>query len=215
MRVSLSAFVPDTFSFHNDPVLILEDFWTDTEVAYFQEATTHARWKSLSELPGASKTFRNCGNWLQAEFQEPERSVFLKRISLSCVLNYVNSFPGVKGRYMGFNYYSYGVGDCLSLHDDTEGYAESGEGQRVARRIALATYVHDQWEHNWGGELILYERTRQENTRAALEVSECIAPGPRTLVLFTVPRAHRVCRVDPLAGDHRRLSIAGWFSTTH
>jgi SM-20-related protein len=31
--------------------------------------------------------------------------------------------------------------------------------------------------------------------------------------MFTVPRFHRVCRVDPMAGQHRRLSIAGWFMT--
>jgi SM-20-related protein len=33
--------------------------------------------------------------------------------------------------------------------------------------------------------------------------------------MFTVPRFHRVCRVDPTAGQHRRLSIAGWFMTEH
>ena len=35
------------------------------------------------------------------------------------------------------------------------------------------------------------------------------------LVMFTVPRYHRVCRVDQTAGQHRRLSIAGWFMTEH
>ncbi|MEC4679667.1 MAG: hypothetical protein VST67_03095 [Nitrospirota bacterium] len=32
---------------------------------------------------------------------------------------------------------------------------------------------------------------------------------------ITVPQFHRVCRVDALAGNHKRLSIAGWFMTEH
>jgi SM-20-related protein len=34
-------------------------------------------------------------------------------------------------------------------------------------------------------------------------------------VILSVPRFHRVARVDALAGANRRLSIAGWFMTEH
>lgn len=50
--------------------------------------------------------------------------------------------------------------------------------------------------------------------------SECSKPGPSgdrpgCLAIFTVPRYHRVCLVDRVAGNQRRLSIAGWFMTEH
>jgi SM-20-related protein len=54
-----------------------------------------------------------------------------------------------------------------------------------------------------------------EDGRADLAITHCIAPKPGSLVMFTVPRFHRVCRVDQTAGDHKRLSIAGWFMTEH
>lgn len=215
MRVRFREFVPERFSFHQDPVLVLEDFWGQEEIAYFQEAMSRSEWKTLSELPRASRTFRNCGNWRQAEFGEAERSVLLERIAMSCIFDYVNSFPNIKKRHVGFNYYSYGVGDCLSIHDDTEGYAEGPERRRVYRRVALATYLHTEWQHNWGGELILYQRERNDEHKQGLGVLQCIPPDPGTLVLFTVPRVHRVCRVDPLAEHHKRLSISGWFSSEH
>ena len=53
------------------------------------------------------------------------------------------------------------------------------------------------------------------NGKKSLEVVECIAPSPGSLAIFAVPQFHRVCRVDALAGDHKRLSIAGWFMTEH
>lgn len=64
--------------------------------------------------------------------------------------------------------------------------------------------------------MIIYEpvsESREEKPELAL--THCIAPKPGSLVMFTVPRFHRVCRVDQAAGDHKRLSIAGWFMTEH
>ncbi len=76
------------------------------------------------------------------------------------------------------------------------------------------SYVHEAWEPDWGGELIIYaKRTTQHSERPNLVVTHCIEPRPGSLVLFTVPRLHRVCRVDSVAGASRRLSIAGWFMT--
>jgi len=59
------------------------------------------------------------------------------------------------------------------------------------------------------------ERTNHATERIDLVPTHCIEPRPGSLVMFTVPRFHRVCRVDQTAGQHRRLSIAGWFMTEH
>lgn len=115
-----------------------------------------------------------------------------------------------------FNYYSYAAGDCLLTHDDTDqGYAMKGKHAPL-RRIAVATYFHEEWHSDWGGELIIYKkRSGHTSEKPDLEVTHCIEPRPGSLVMFTVPRFHRVCRVDETAGEHRRLSIAGWFMTEH
>ena len=86
----------------------------------------------------------------------------------------------------------------------------------LRRRIAVATYFHEEWKPDWGGELIIYaKRTIHPSARVELVPTHCIEPRPGSLVMFTVPRVHRVCRVDQTAGPHRRLSIAGWFMTEH
>jgi SM-20-related protein len=100
-------------------------------------------------------------------------------------------------------------------HDDTD-QGRLVEGRRsLQRRIAIVTYVHEEWQPDWGGELIIYERRTDQSGACNLLPTHCIEPRPGSLVMFTVPRFHRVCRVDPTAGQHRRLSIAGWFMTEH
>jgi SM-20-related protein len=128
----------------------------------------------------------------------------------------MESFPNSTGRHMGFSYYSYAAGDCLLTHDDTDqGYSMGGK-QAPLRRIALVTYFHDEWRADWGGELIIYaKRPNHTAEHPDLVPTHCIEPRPGSLVMFTVPRFHRVCRVDQTAGRHRRLSIAGWFMTEH
>ena len=118
----------------------------------------------------------------------------------------MESFPNITGRHVGFNYYSYAAGDCLLTHDDTDqGYGTEG-ATMLRRRIALVSYFHDEWRSDWGGELIIYAKRKRHSSEQ---------PDPGSLVMFTVPRFHRVCRVDRVAGDERRLSIAGWFMTEH
>ena len=80
------------------------------------------------------------------------------------------------------------------------------------RRLALVSYVPAEWRSDWGGELILYAK-RQGSEQPDLEVTHCIEPWPGSLVIFTIPRVHRICRVDRVAG--RQLSIAGWFMNEH
>ena len=216
MKTYFSSFNPELFSFAQDPVLILEHFWSVEERKMFREAMNHSSWTALADMPPVEQAFQNCGNWLKAEIDPAKANYFMERIGLSCVAEYMESFPDIIDRHINFNYYSYGAGDCLSTHDDTDDAYTYAQGKiPPTRRLALATYFHEEWQPDWGGELIMYHETRDEQGRTCLEVDQCITPSPGSVAIFAVPRFHRVCRVDPLAGDHKRLSIAGWFMTEH
>lgn len=218
MQVDFERFDPERFSFHDTPVLVIEKFWTDEERQHFQHAMHRTAWKSLREMHHLCETFPDCGNWLKADMAQAEARVFLDRLALLCIRRYVESFPNIARRHMNFNYYSYGAGDCLLTHDDTAQAGDSvvlTEGSSPLRRLAVVTYLHDEWQPDWGGELIMYRSIPGQQARSDLAITHCIAPKPGSLVLFTVPRFHRVCRVDPVSGDHKRLSIAGWFMTEH
>lgn len=206
----------ETFSFRQSPVLIVEDFWSADDRRYFREAMAKASWKHLRDLPNVREDFPDSGNWARAEIAPPQGQRFFPRLQLRCVQEYIESFPNIVGRHLGFNYYSYAPGDCLLTHDDTDqGHAVQGK-QAPLRRIAVVSYFHEEWRSDWGGELIIYKkRSGHTAEHPDLEVTHCIEPRPGSLVMFTVPRFHRVCRVDQTAGEHRRLSIAGWFMTEH
>lgn len=216
MKTDFSDFRPNQFSFTADPVLILENFWSADERKMFREAMDRTSWTTLADMPPVAQAFQHCGNWLKAEIAPTEGNHFLERVGLPCVADYMESFPNIIGRHINFNYYSYGVGDCLSTHDDTDDAYTYAQGKiPPTRRLALATYFHEEWQPDWGGELIMYHETRDEQGRTCLKVDQCIAPSTGSVAIFAVPRFHRVCRVDTLAGDHKRLSIAGWFMTEH
>lgn len=205
-----------SFSFRRSPVVVVEKFWSSEERAFFRNQMIQASWKSLSDLPNVREDFPNSGNWAKAQIGPVEGERFLSRLRLPFIQEHIESFPNIIGRHVGFSYYSYSAGDCLLTHDDTD-QGRVIEG-RVAlqRRIAVVTYFHEEWQPDWGGELIIYER-RTDGSSNCLDLvpTHCIEPRPGSLVMFTVPRFHRVCRIDPTAGQHRRLSIAGWFMTEH
>ncbi|TKB66192.1 MAG: hypothetical protein E8D52_17665 [Nitrospira sp.] len=198
------------------PVLVVENFWSSDERQFFRGKMKQASWKSLSDLPHVQEDFPNSGNWAKAEIGPEEGQRFLSRLQIPCIRDHIESFPNIIGRHVGFNYYSYSAGDCLLTHDDTD-QGRLVEGRRAPkRRIAVVTYVHEEWQPDWGGELIIYGR-RADRAEGPINLipTHCIEPRPGSLIMFTVPRFHRVCRVDPTAGEHRRLSIAGWFMTEH
>lgn len=232
MKIRYKDFQPAKFSFHKDPVLALEEFWSADEREIFQAAMKKATWKTLQEMPEVNRVFPNCGNWLKAEIGPAEREKLLGRVTFSCIQDFIESFPNIKQRHMSFSYYSYGVGDSLSVHDDTgedySGYQSPADSSAAAgdrdvgrqplpalRRIAMVSYLHHEWNPDWGGELIIYDSRKGKDGKLKLEIVHCLEPKPGSLVFFTVPRFHRVCRVDPYAGDHKRLSFAGWFMTEH
>jgi len=215
MRVTLDQFDAEHFSFHHDPVLEINNFWTTADRQYFRGAMQQATWTSLREMPNTLEEFPNCGNWRKADMARVHATVLLDRLAMPCIRSYIESFPHIAQRHMNFNYYSYGAGDCLLTHDDTPPAKNPAKRPGPIRRLALVTYLHDEWQPDWGGELIIYRPQLGQLTLSDLEIAHCIAPKPGSLVLFTVPRLHRVCRVDPVCGPHKRLSIAGWFMTEH
>jgi len=210
MRIRFEDFDAARFSLREHPVLVLEDFWSPEERAQFRGAMQKSEWVTRDSMEDTHKTFAGCGNWSKAAVHEPARSAFLQRVMMPFVSDYIDSFEGVVGRVMSFNYFDYGVGDCLSLHTDTRADGPPEPGRSITRRVAVATYFHDVWDMNWGGELIVYDQKDP-----GLEVRTCIPPDSGSLVFFTVPRDHRVARVDPFAAGNRRLSAAGWFMTEH
>src|SRR5688572_19843768 len=149
MRAKWCDFNPALFSFSHDPVLILDEFWTEGERQSFQRAMSQGVWTQLCDMPGVRDDFPHSGNWSKAELGTRERTAFLDRLRLVCIADYIESLPGISGRHVSFNYYSYGSGDCLLTHDDR---VQRGGGDAV-RRLALVTYLHDEWQPDWGGEL--------------------------------------------------------------
>ena len=216
MKVLYKDFNQEAFSFQNDPVLVLEEFWTPEDTAFFRNAMKQAKWKKLLDLPAVSRAFPNAGNWLKGDVEQNERETFFGKINLPCIENHIDSFPNIKQRHLNLNYYSYGVGDCLPTHDDTdEAYVPSNLPRPPLRRLAMVAYFHEEWQPDWGGELIVYGERKDTSDKKALDIVGCVTPKPRSLAMFTVPRHHRVCRIDPLAGDHRRQTIVTWFMTEH
>jgi SM-20-related protein len=211
-----SAVDLEAFSFHRTPVLVIENFWSPEERGQFREAMQRANWNQLQDLSYVRQDFPNSGNWAKAEIAQPQGHMLLSRLQIPCIHEYIESFPNIIRRHLGFNYYSYGVGDCLLTHDDTDQGHSKGGKPAPLRRLALVTYFHEEWQSDWGGELMIYAvaGTRPDG-KPDLAITHCIAPKPGSLVMFTVPRFHRVCRVDQTAGEHKRLSIAGWFMTEH
>lgn len=206
----------DAFSFHQTPVLVVENFWSPEERGQFREAMERAQWKRLQDVSSLRQDFPNSGNWAKAEIAPPQGQKLLNRLQMPCIHRYIESFPDIVRRHLGFNYYSYGAGDCLLTHDDTDQGHSTGAKPAPLRRLALVTYFHEEWECDWGGELMIYSPSGvRRDGKSDLALTHCIMPKPGSLVMFTVPRFHRVCRVDQTAGEHTRLSIAGWFMTEH
>jgi len=214
-HVRYRDFDAERFSFHRCPVLVLEEFWSPQELAHWRQAMSQQTWMPLSAMPDVARAFPNCGNWEKARIGAAEAALLMQRVSLPCIARYIESFPAITRRHVSFSYYSYGAGDCLLTHDDTdEAYAPPG-AIRPARRLALVTYFHSVWEPDWGGELLIYDQQRTGGAKLKLTLAHSIQPEPGSLVIFTVPRFHRVARVDHLAGTNKRLSVAGWFMTEH
>ena len=106
MKVPFQQFNPKKFSFHQDPVLVLENFWSETEMAQFRDAMLRSKWTALADMPPVAAAFKDCGNWLKAEIGSQEANMFLEKLSLPCIFDYVESLPNITKRNLKLNDYS-------------------------------------------------------------------------------------------------------------
>jgi hypothetical protein len=114
----------------------------------------------------------------------------------------------------------YPLGSALSLHRDNAPYAGS-----------YTFFIHREWNFHWGGQLLILDsRTGAEDDpdlsplsphwlsdaderRVGMEpgLATCVLAKPNRLVLVA-PRAYQmVTRVDVNAGNHPRVTLAGFF----
>lgn len=127
---------------------------------------------------------------------------------------------GIDWRNITFGPWVYPVGTALSLHKDGTRYTG-----------AYTYFLHPSWNIHWGGQLIVLDpRTgmrdkKRSNIPGLSWLSDeienarvwdpglglCILPKPNRMVIIS-PRAHHlITRVDANAGQHPRISIAGFF----
>jgi Rps23 Pro-64 3,4-dihydroxylase Tpa1-like proline 4-hydroxylase len=113
----------------------------------------------------------------------------------------------------------YAQGSGLSWHGDSEQYAG-----------AFIYYAHPEWNVLWGGELLVsHPSTRRINPpREAVHIFDnrqgseelmrvgmgrFIMPKPNRLVILAPGNPHMIAKVTSAAGNHPRVSVAGFFVT--
>jgi len=89
--------------------------------------------------------------------------------------------------------FAYPLQTSLEWHDDGNRYTG-----------AYVFYAHRAWKLSWGGELLI-----EDGRRAGSGVF--VAPTPNRLVVLRGGTRHKIAKVSVLAGEHFRLSIAGFF----
>lgn len=114
------------------------------------------------------------------------------------------------------------AGSCLSWHED--GGGKTG---------AFVFYAHPHWGARWGGELLVAQpptpaamataREKQRDKQPYFEtqildalldspgLGSYITPRPNRLVILKGGTWHSIRRVEPAAGDHLRVTLAGFF----
>jgi Rps23 Pro-64 3,4-dihydroxylase Tpa1-like proline 4-hydroxylase len=151
-----------------------------------------------------------------------DMDLFIEQIF--CVLPEVEKIIGsMGGDWFAFTAspWIYPRGTALSLHQD--GHHYSG---------AFTYFAHSHWNVNWGGYLLVLDpQTRRPSaTETPAEthlgwldetvenrrvwdpgLARCIFPKPNRLVFISPDAEHLLSRVDANAGNHSRLSIAGFF----
>lgn len=114
----------------------------------------------------------------------------------------------------------YPAGAGLSLHRDRGSYSGS-----------YAYFIHREWNFHWGGQLLILDPktgagsdpdssplyphwlSDKDESRSGMEpgLAMCVLPKPNRLV-FIAPDAYQmITRVDVNAGNHPRVTLAGFF----
>ena len=82
--------------------------------------------------------------------------------------------------------------------------AWSGTTTATATPGAYVFYAHRAWKLTWGGELLIEDKR-------GVGSGVFVAPTPNRLVVIRGGTRHKIARVSLLAGEHFRLSLAGFF----
>ncbi len=88
---------------------MVEKFLSLDDRQRFRDGMAQVRWTALKDLPQTSRDFPESGNWSKAGIQGPQVGLLMNRLAWPCITSYVESFPGITGLHMSFNYYSYGA----------------------------------------------------------------------------------------------------------
>jgi SM-20-related protein len=91
----------ESFSFHQTPVLVIENFWSAEERTQFRQAMNRANWNQLQDLSYVRQDFPNSGNWAKAEIAQPQGQLLLSRLEMPCIQQYIESFPNITRRHLG------------------------------------------------------------------------------------------------------------------
>lgn len=127
--------------------------------------------------------------WIEGE-DEVERQWLASMDALQRYLNQ-HLFLGLFSFESHFAHYSPGA--FYEKHLD----AFRGQSNRV---LSCVTYLNSEWEADWGGELLLYAESGEQQL-------ESVCPELGTVVIFLSEQfPHEV-----LPATHDRYSIAGWF----
>jgi len=133
--------------------------------------------------------------------------------------------PGIDWQYISFITTMFPAGGGLPWHPDSNG-----------KTGAFIYYLHDKWQANWGGDLLLYDHKEPlsewrkqslfgetqpmvpafddaEQSEYLMErgMGYYVRPKPNRLVIFMQGIHHMVGSVDSSAGGICRTAIAGFF----
>ena len=117
-----SAAALEAFSFHETPVLVIENFWSVEERGQFREAMERAHWKRLEESSSLRQDFPNSGNWAKADIA-PSQADVAEPIAVARSLCTSNPFPNRPAHWASYILWR---GDCLLTQIDGSRPSQAG-----------------------------------------------------------------------------------------
>ena len=88
-------------------MLVIENFWSAEECGQFRHAMERANWNQLQDMTMSAglSELRQLG---QSGIAQPQGRLLLSRLEMPCIQQYIESFPNITRRHLGFSYYSTG-----------------------------------------------------------------------------------------------------------
>ncbi|WP_333668067.1 2OG-Fe(II) oxygenase [Acinetobacter guillouiae] len=123
--------------------------------------------------------------WINEELTIAQQHIDALK-QLSQILNY-SFYLGIQD--VEAHFACYNAGEFYALHRDNP------QGKN-GRMISTVYYLHQEWQHDWGGKLHLQDKNNVWHT---------IDPQPNRIAMFQSDLLHEV-----LEAKHQRLSITAW-----